>query len=185
MRLCWGAWLEASSPGHGGNNGVITPQHCPPSLKRVFTRLTKQPMLLHPGGPRGTWMESPTTLLLSCSPPPVSPPGTVPPALPSQLTLSSRFQSSGWPSLAPLTLLPERLWGRKNQTVNTRKGREREGRAGAGAAQPASPRTSPCSTPGKVTGGRRPCAGVRRGCSARGVPDRVYRASRLPAGPAV
>lgn len=74
-------------------------------------------------------MESPTAPSLSCSSPLVSHPRTVPPALPSQLTLSSRFQSSGWPSLAPLTLLPERLQGRKNQLVNTKKGREREGRA--------------------------------------------------------
>lgn len=149
MRLCWGAWLEASSPGHGGNNGVTTPQHCPPSLKRVFTWLTKQPMLLHPGRTRGTWMESPTTLLLSCSPPLVSPPGTVPPTLPSQLTLSSRFQSSGWPSLAPLTLLPERLRGRKNQMVNTRKGRERAGRAGAGEHSQHHPEHLPAARQGR------------------------------------
>lgn len=59
------------------------------------------------------------------------PAGTVPPTLPSQLTLSSRVQSSGWPSLAPLRLLPERLWGRKYQLENRSKGRE-ERRASVG-----------------------------------------------------
>lgn len=77
------------------------------------------------------------SLLLSCSSPLVSSHrDRVPPTLPGQLTLSSRFQSSGWPSLAPLRLLPERLQGRKYRLVNTRKSREGERRTQAGAAQP-------------------------------------------------
>lgn len=108
------------------------------------------------------WRVPPTT---SSSPAPLShfhPTGPIPPTLPSQLTLSSRFQSSGWPSLAPLRLLPERLRGRKYWLVNTRKGRQGERRARAGAAQPTLLGASPCTTPGCCQEGNRVMEAVRQ-----------------------